>query len=91
MDHVLYTENGQTHLNDLSMQVFEGEIYGILRLERHGGAELFKLIAMNEPIQNGYVFFRTAWSIPPSSRRHPKQGRHHRQHQPVDRQPLFGG
>lgn len=58
MDHVLYTENGQTHLNDLSMQVFEGEIYGILRLERHGGAELFRLIAMNEPIRNGYVFFQ---------------------------------
>lgn len=58
MDHVLYEENGQTHLNDLSMQIFEGEIYGLLRLERHGGAELFKLIAINEPIRGGHVFFQ---------------------------------
>ncbi|KAF5070964.1 Autoinducer 2 import ATP-binding protein LsrA [anaerobic digester metagenome] len=58
MDHVLYAENGQTHLNDLSMQIFQGEIYGMLRLERHGGAELFKLIALNEPIRNGHVFFQ---------------------------------
>ena len=65
MNHVVYAENGRPLLNDLSMQVFEGEIYGILRLERHGGAELFRLIAWNETIQGGQVFFRerlvTAW------------------------------
>mgnify|MGYP001199847129 CR=1 FL=1 len=58
MDHVVYEENGQTHLNDLSMQIFGGEIYGILRLERHGGTELFNLIALNYPISSGYVFFQ---------------------------------
>lgn len=58
MNHVVYAENGRPLLNDLSMQVFEGEIYGILRLERHGGAELFRLIAWNETIQGGQVFFR---------------------------------
>lgn len=58
MDHVVLTENNQPLLNDLSVQIFEGEIYGILRLERHGGAELFRLIVWNEQIQSGHVFFR---------------------------------
>jgi ribose transport system ATP-binding protein len=58
MNHVVYAENGQPLLNDLSMQVFEGEIYGILRLERHGGAELFRLITWNEKILSGQVYFR---------------------------------
>ncbi|MEG1857107.1 MAG: hypothetical protein RR216_00100 [Pseudoflavonifractor sp.] len=58
MDHVVLLENRQPLLNDLSIQVFEGEIYGVLGLERHGGAELFRLVAWNDPIQSGHVFFR---------------------------------
>lgn len=59
MNHVVYTtEHDQFRLNDLSMQVFEGEIYGILHLERHGGKELIELIEWNAPILAGQVYFQ---------------------------------
>lgn len=58
INHITCAKNGQIVLNDLSMQVFEGEIYGILRLERHGGIELINLIEWNDEIQAGQVFFQ---------------------------------
>lgn len=58
MNHITCVENNQTVLNDLSMQVFQSEIFGILRLDRHGGQELINLIASNDEIQTGQVFFQ---------------------------------
>ena len=59
MNHVIYAdEYGQYLLHDLNMQVFQGDIYGILNLERHGDKELIDLIEWNKPIKSGQVYFQ---------------------------------
>lgn len=57
MDHITCQDNGIQILNHLSMQIFEGEIYGLLCLERHGIEKMVELICNNRPIQHGHVFF----------------------------------
>ena len=58
MEHILCQEGEARQLNYLSMQIFEGEIYGILCLERPGIDKMIELVCWNRPIQNGQVFFR---------------------------------
>ncbi len=55
MEHILCTEGGA--LNYLSLQIFRGEIYGILCLENQGIDKLVELICWNRPMENGQVFF----------------------------------
>ena len=58
MEHILCQEGEARQLNYLSMQIFEGEIYGILCRERPGIDKMIELVCWNRPIQNGQVFFR---------------------------------
>lgn len=59
MNHIIYSpEPGHALITDLSLQVFECEIYGILHLDRHGGKELIELIEWNRPILGGQVYFQ---------------------------------
>ena len=58
MDHIISMDNQNLILNHLSMQIFEGEIYGILCLENHGIEQMVELICCNRPIQYGQVFFK---------------------------------
>lgn len=57
MDHITCLDNGMPILDYLSMQIFEGEIYGILCLEHHGIDKMVELICWNRQIQNGQVLF----------------------------------
>lgn len=57
IEHVVCLENDSPILNHVSMHVFQGEVYGILCLERHGIDTLVNLICYNQPIQYGQVFY----------------------------------
>lgn len=57
MDHVECRSGGSVVLNDLSFQVFAGEIYGILMLERTGSREMMELIGRNRPMDHGKIYF----------------------------------
>ncbi len=57
MEHILCQDGEARQLNYLSMQIFEGEIYGILCLEQPGIDKMVELVCWNRPIQNGQVFF----------------------------------
>ena len=57
MEHILCTEGGAPKLNYLSLQIFRGEIYGILCLENQGIDKLVELLCWNRPLENGQVFF----------------------------------
>lgn len=57
MDHIICMDNHIPVLNHLGMQIFAGEIYGVLCLEHHGIEQMVELICWNRPIQYGQVFF----------------------------------
>lgn len=57
MERIL-CENGQEpELNYLSLQIFKGEVYGVLCLERSGIDRMVDLICFNGPLCSGQVFF----------------------------------
>lgn len=57
MDHIVSIENNNPVLNLLSLQIFEGEIFGLLSLENHGLDKLVDLICWNTPIDSGHIYF----------------------------------
>lgn len=57
MEHIVWTDNELPVLDHFSMQIFEGEIYGLLYLEQHGIGKMIDLVCWNRPIQYGRVFF----------------------------------
>lgn len=57
MNHVLCKDGENRILNYLSMQIFRGEIYGVLCLEQPGIEKMLELICWNRPVQNGQIFF----------------------------------
>ncbi|HIV52225.1 MAG TPA: hypothetical protein H9748_01895 [Candidatus Mediterraneibacter norwichensis] len=57
MEHIFCMEDGAVKLNYLSIQIFRGEIYGILCLESQGIDKLVELICWNRSLDNGQVFF----------------------------------
>lgn len=56
MEHILCRDGEVNCLNYLSMQIFKGEVYGMLCLEQLGIEKLVELICWNRPIQGGQVF-----------------------------------
>ena len=58
MEHILCDSPNGSHLNYLSMQVFEGEIFGILTLEQPGIDLLVSLISRNISILQGRVYYQ---------------------------------
>lgn len=57
MAHVIDAPEESSSLQYLSMQIFKGEIYGLLCLERHGLSKMVDLICHNKPLANGQVYF----------------------------------
>lgn len=58
MEKVTYCKDGIRHLNNLELNVFAGEILGLIPLNSYGLAELLDVIRNNLPLQFGYVFYR---------------------------------
>ena len=57
MEHICCMGGGVRELDYVNMQIFKGEIYGILELENYGIEKLIQLICRNMPMEYGQVFF----------------------------------
>lgn len=58
MERVTYCENETRKLNNLDLQVFSGEILGVLPLNSYGLPELLEVIRKNPPLEFGFVFLK---------------------------------
>ncbi len=75
MERVTYRENGIERLIDCNLQIFTGEILGLIPLNSNGLSSLLDVVTQNLPLEFGFVFLRekliNSWHYP------------HPQHNPV--------
>lgn len=57
MDHVTFEDRGITYLDNFNLQVFKGEIMGLIPLDSLGMQELCLLLRKNVPISAGRIYF----------------------------------
>lgn len=57
MERVTYKEQGVLKLEDLNLNVFEGEILGFVPVNSYGMQELLALIKQNLSLYDGYVYY----------------------------------
>lgn len=57
IENVIRTIDGITYLDNIHLQVFAGEILGLIPLENRGKQELIEVILQNVPIHFGRVYF----------------------------------
>ena len=58
MEHVTYTEQDITMLQDWNINIFEGEIMGLLPIDALGLFTLLDVLQYNLPLYDGYVYYR---------------------------------
>ncbi|MDO5345965.1 MAG: sugar ABC transporter ATP-binding protein [Lachnospiraceae bacterium] len=57
MERVTCKEREVTLLEDFNLQIFAGEILGLLPVNAHGMAAFLKLLQTNGPLYDGYVYY----------------------------------
>lgn len=57
MERVTYTDNGITWLEDFNLQIYKGEIMGLIPINAHGLQELLQLMQTNMPLYDGHVYY----------------------------------
>lgn len=57
MERVTYIEHGITRLEDFQLQIYKGEIMGLVPLNGHGMNEFLNLLKTNLPIERGYIYY----------------------------------
>lgn len=58
MERVTYSEDGITLLEDFNLNIFAGEIMGLIPLSGHGMQAFITLLKLNQPLDDGYVYYR---------------------------------
>lgn len=58
MDRVTYIEQGVTELNHFCLNLYAGDIMGLIPINDTGLGKLFKLLAQNLSIHYGYIYYR---------------------------------
>lgn len=58
MERVTYQENGVTFLEDFNLQIEEGQILGLIPINGYGLTAFLKLLEINLPLEDGYVYSR---------------------------------
>lgn len=58
LEHVTYKEKDVTYLQDFDLNIFEGEIMGLLPVDSFGLASLLKILKNYPPIYHGYIYYR---------------------------------
>lgn len=58
MEKVTYCENNVKRLDNLELNVFAGEILGLIPINSSGLTQLLEVMRTNPPLQFGYVFYR---------------------------------
>lgn len=57
MERVTYKEEDMIKLEDFNLQIYQGEIMGMLPLNSHGLSAFLRLLQTNLPIFDGYVYY----------------------------------
>lgn len=57
MERVTYKEAEVTKLEDFNLQIYEGEIMGLVPINNHGRTGFLKLLQNNLPIYDGYIYY----------------------------------
>jgi len=57
MEQVTYVEKGITQLENFNMQIYEGEIMGFLPASGHGLSAFLKLLLVNHPLHDGFIYY----------------------------------
>lgn len=57
MERVTYKEGEMTKLEDFNLQIYEGEIMGMLPFNGQGKRSLLKLLQVNLPLYDGYIYY----------------------------------
>jgi len=58
MERVSYQERGADQLDGFCLNIFSGEIMGLLPVNSHGLTSLLQLLQRNMPLRDGYVYYR---------------------------------
>lgn len=57
MERVTYKEKEMLMLEDFNLQIFQGEIMGMLPVNAYGLASFLKLLQNNLPLYDGYIYY----------------------------------
>lgn len=57
MERVTYVENGMVMLKDFHLQIYQGEIMGMVPVNNHGLLSFLKLLRTNLSLHDGYVYY----------------------------------
>ena len=64
MERVTYKEAEVTRLEDFNLQIYEGEIMGMVPFNGYGMSDFLELLQTNIPIYDGYIYYMVNWLIP---------------------------
>lgn len=57
MERVTYTEQGIRKLENFNMQIYAGEVMGLIPVNAHGKNAVMKLLQHNLPLYDGYIYY----------------------------------
>lgn len=57
MERVTYVEQGIRKLENFSMQIYAGEVMGLIPVNAHGKSAVLKLLQNNLPLHEGYIYY----------------------------------
>ena len=57
MERVTYAEQGIKKLENFNMQIYAGEIMGLIPVNAHGKQAILKLLQNNLPLYDGYIYY----------------------------------
>ncbi len=58
MERVSLLERGVVQLDGFTLNIFEGEIIGLLPVNNHGLTALLQLLQRNNPLRYGYIYYK---------------------------------
>ncbi len=56
MENVTKVYDGVTYLDNINLQIYKGEIMGLIPIDRQGKSELVQLLCQNSPIDYGRIY-----------------------------------
>lgn len=57
MERVTYTEQGMRKLENFNIQIYAGEVMGLIPVNAHGKNAVLKLLQNNLPLFDGYIYY----------------------------------
>ena len=57
MERVTYLDKGSKQLEDFNLQIYRGEIMGMIPISAHGLQALLQLMQTNMPLYDGHVYY----------------------------------